>query len=102
MASPMRKRTFEERLRRMTDTQLPELCISIRDALPSIKSKEDREEFVPMDLEQLLSYKRLSTAPHGLITHVHGTMSHYRLNKAGRRALEIIGDEVRRRSRRRE
>jgi hypothetical protein len=81
----------------MTDDGLPELCIAIRDALPSIDSPEDREEFIPSDLEMLLTYKRLSTAPHELITHVEAMLRSSKLNAAGRRARDIIDGEERRR-----
>jgi len=91
------KLTFEERIRRMTDDHLPELCIAIRDALPSIDRQADREEFIPSDLKKLLTYKKLSTAPHELITHVVAMLRSSRLNAAGRRARDIIYGEERRR-----
>lgn len=96
-----RKLTFEERIQRMTDVRLPELCIAIRDALPSIDSPEDREEFIPRDLEMLLSFKRLSTAPHELLTHVEAMLRSPMLNAAGQRARDIIDSEERRRDIRR-
>ena len=96
-----RKLTFEERIRRMTDDRLPELCLAIRDALLSIKSLEDREEFIPRDLEKLLNYKKLSTVPHELLTHVEAMLRSTTLNAAGRRARDIINNEERRRDLRR-
>ena len=95
------KLTFEERLGRMSDTKLPELCIAIRDALPSIDSDHDREIELPNDLGQLLTFKSLSTTRYELITHARNTLNSSaqarKLNAAGRRAIKIIESEVQRR-----
>jgi hypothetical protein len=95
------KLTFEERIGRMSDTALPELCIAIRDALPSIDSDHDREIELPDDLGQLLTFKRLSTTRYELITHARNTLNNSAvaktLNAAGRRAIKIINSEVERR-----
>ena len=97
----VRKLSFEERIRRMTDSQLPELCIAVRDALLSIGPEHDTNDELQNNLDDFLTSKRLSTADYHLLTQTStilgGHLDSHRLNKAGRRAIQIIDQETRRR-----
>jgi len=99
-----RKLSFDERLSRMSDTELPNLCRAIRDAIPSIATEHDRDIELPNDLDSLLRYKRLSTATWELITHarnvIGGSERAGTLNSAGKRAIKILDEEIRRRAER--
>lgn len=92
-----KKLTLDDRMKRMTDDALPQLCRAIRDALPSIDSDADRNDFLPMDLDMIASYKRISTVPYETLTHASNIMTHYDLNAAGKGAMRLIETEISRR-----